>query len=148
MAWQVVKQKKRKPSPVMVEWKELEKDITKAVRDFLKLRGWRPFRMQHVNLGSSMSFSAGEKSMPDYLFLRYLPGSVLGGSIVLWIEFKAPSKQATVAQVEWHQDERERGAIVLVVDNPKKFAELYDKQFGFLHSGPHGIGQLDLLAGV
>jgi hypothetical protein len=73
----------------------------------------------------------GETGMPDYQFVRYLAGAEIivepdsGGKIrailkapaseVLWIEFKRPGEKPRADQLAWHERERARGALVMVV---------------------------------
>ncbi len=121
----------------------LEKQITQQVRDFLAFRGWRPVRMQRTVLPGS--FQSGEPGQPDFLFLRYLPGcKPATACLALWIEFKRPGGKLREGQPEWHQRERLRGGTVWVVDDFDWFEDLYERQFGWLHKGDTGLGQLQL----
>jgi hypothetical protein len=79
----------------------------------------------------------GEPGMPDRLFLRYeefnlIPPSeepprdwtldaVTSLSQVLWIEFKKPGERPRPDQTAWHEAERARGALVLVVSDIDDF---------------------------
>jgi hypothetical protein len=135
----------------------LERHITKQVCDFLCYRGWRPLRTQFAF--SPGSFGTGEPGMADYLFLRYL-GDGHQAVLALWIEFKGPRDRRTCScrpgerrvchvcrQRRWQERERQRGALVWVVDDFDFFAADYEKTFGWLHSGQQARGQLDLLGG-
>jgi hypothetical protein len=131
-----------------------ESDVTKQLKDFLRLRGWRILRHQ-----VAMFAGAGERGMPDLSAIRYLNST--GAALVLWLEMKAPSdrrkcrckfgnkKLCTVcAQKKWHAEETARGALIVTVRNIETFIEWYDQRFGWLHAAGTGEGQLDLLAGA
>jgi VRR-NUC domain len=137
----VVTRSGRKLSPGQL----LEKEVTQQVKDFLAYRGWRPIRMMRTAVPGS--FSVGEPGMPDFLFCRYLD-KPMGACLALWIEMKRPGGKLRDGQPEWHARERARGATVWVVDDFDFFANLYEKHFGWLHSGDAAIGQLDLLAAL
>ena len=102
----------RKPKPP----KLAERDITRTVREYLELRGWRPVR---INAGPF-----GTNGMPDYCFLHYRR------HLAMWIEFKAPKGSLSDKQSAWIAAERERGALVLVVRDIDAFIEWYDERFG------------------
>lgn len=103
--------------------KVLEKHVEQAVRDFLALDGWRSFKTDPCS-DRSRGKGFGEVGMPDCLFVRY--GLPISGQI-LWIEFKRPGKKPTAHQLAWHDAERARGALVLVVDDIDLFREWYAK---------------------
>jgi hypothetical protein len=124
----------------------LERQVTQQVKEYLLYRGWRPVRMQRTVLPGS--FQSGEPGQPDYIFLHYLPDcKPATACLALWIEFKRPKGKLRDGQPEWHARERHRGGTVWVVDDLDWFLELYERTFGWLHSGDAAIGQLDLLAG-
>lgn len=126
--------------------KLVERDVTKQVRDFLVLRGWRYIRMQRSVAPGS--FSTGEPGMADYLFVRYFhdrPMAHYGVALHLWVEFKSPTGRVGPHQTEWQKREVARGGAVWIVDDVAWFADEYHKRFGWLHSGDAARGQLDLL---
>ena len=102
-----------------------EKHVQQAVTQFLELDGWRALRTDPVSdRGRGKGF--GEEGMPDYLYVRYPMGRMATcWAHVLWIEFKAPGKQAAPHQVRWHARERILGANVQVVDNFDGFRRWY-----------------------
>jgi hypothetical protein len=135
--------------------KLLEKQVAQQVRDFLRARGWRIVRTQFAF--SPGSFSTGEPGMADDLGLFYADRD-RAVALALWLEYKGPNdrrhctcqpgtgKQCKVCrQLAWHQRERLRGATVWVVSDFDFFATLYEKHFGWLHSGEKAVGQLSLL---
>lgn len=93
-----------------------ERDVTRTVRDYLELRGWRPVR---INAGPF-----GTNGMPDYCFLHYRR------SLILWIEFKGPSGTLGPKQKAWIDGERVRGARVAVVRDYDVFREWYEGEYG------------------
>lgn len=141
-----------------------EADVTAQIRAFLEHRGWRPIRYQRtvVQMAGGGAFSTAEPGQADFQFVRYLPSSVPGGSIILWVEMKKkgmfakcrcatkkPRQRCTACdQATWRDRERRRGALVWMVDDLAWFMSAYETTFGFLHSGASAIGQMDLLAGV
>ena len=95
----------------------------------------RPFAaVIHAMMRACMrAAGVGEVGMPDYLYVRYANSNVTFGTDnglramgdVLWIEFKAPGKAAKPHQQQWHDAERNRGALVLVVDDIDSFRQWY-----------------------
>jgi hypothetical protein len=77
----------------------------------------------------------GEPGMPDYLYIRYAwigcnkSGQFEGwhreDAQVLWIEFKKPGEKPRPDQLAWHEAERARGALVLVVNDIDAFRVWY-----------------------
>ena len=76
----------------------------------------------------------GELAMPDYLYIRYAhfidhrPDSSSlyhKAAEVLWIEFKRKNEQPKTEQLAWHEAERKRGALVMVVDDIDAFIAWY-----------------------
>lgn len=67
--------------------------------------------------------------MADYLFIRYsphpTPGHLNFKHELFWIEFKRPGESPKPHQSDWHADERRRGAVVLVEDDPDDFIAWY-----------------------
>ena len=93
-----------------------ERDITRTVRDYLELRGWRPVR---INAGPF-----GKSGMPDFLFLHYQR------RLAIWIEFKGPQGRLSPKQKTWIDEERRRGAIVLVVRDIDELIRWYEERYG------------------
>jgi hypothetical protein len=106
-----------------------EIDVQCAVVDMLSADGWRAIRTDPVS-NKARGTGFGEISMPDFLFLRYWRMDNLHNDTrpigeMFWIEFKAPGKVPNLAQLKWHGNERNLGALVLVVDNVDDFREFY-----------------------
>jgi hypothetical protein len=99
-----------------------ERDVTKQIRDYLELRGWRPVRMMSSVIPGA--FRVGEKGMPDYLFLHYRR------RVALWVEMKAPAGRLRPEQTAWIDAERRRGGLVAVVDDLDMFDAWYTGLFG------------------
>lgn len=135
---------KRPPSAAKLQ----ERDITRQVRDFLQVRGWRAIRMQRSVAPGS--FSTGEPGMADFLFVRYFPREKIpyGAVLHLWVEFKAPTGRVGPHQKEWQKREAEFGGSVWVVDDLEWFQTEYFSHYGWLHSGDSARGQLDLLGAL
>ena len=76
-----------------------ESDIERAVCEYAKSTGVLHYKFS----------SPGHKSVPDRIFLYR--------EIILFIEFKAPNKHATAAQLREHERIRGQGFQVEVVDN-------------------------------
>lgn len=93
-----------------------ERDITRTVRDYLELRGWRPVR---INAGPF-----GKAGMPDFLWLHYQR------RLMFWTEMKAPGGRLGPLQQEWIEAERKRGGLVLVVADVNAFISFYEDRFG------------------
>ena len=120
-----------------------EADVSRQVCDFLAAEGWRGVRMNvgtSTNLVSGKHVGFGEVGMPDWLFINY---NYVGGPTDnqvdpyyractghLWIEMKAPGKKPTPKQLAWHEAERARGALVIVVDHFETFRDWYKETFG------------------
>ena len=110
-----------------------EAHVQQTVTQFLELDGWRAIRTDPVS-DRSRGKGFGEIGMPDYLYVRYEPDSrtataaslgAIAFAEVMWIEFKAPGKAAAGHQIAWHAAERDRGALVLVVDDIDSFRQWY-----------------------
>ncbi len=136
----------------------LESDVTKQVKSFMEAHGWRSVRMQRMVLPGS--FQTGEPGMADTCWIRYEPRPEFPAlGLILWIEYKKESdrrkcrclqnlgtrKRCTPCdQKNWQAKERARGAVVWIVNDIDWFIELYRKNFGWLHTGESGTGQLSL----
>lgn len=131
-----------------------EADVAKQVKDFLVWRKWRAVRMQRTVVPGQ--FQTGEPGIPDFLFLRYLPDGV---TLTLWVEFKKPTDRrgcrcrpgkttlcTQCAQAKWKERERRLGAVVVEVSDLDAFHRWYDREYGWLHTGKSGVGQLQLEA--
>ncbi len=116
-----------------------EKDVQVGVTAFLELDGWRSIRTDPVS-DRKRGKGFGEVGMPDYLYVRYWGKSPMwtdrGESNshhmgdILWIEFKAPGKAPKAHQLNWHDAERTRGALVRVVDGFETFRSWYMNESG------------------
>ena len=123
------KPKKGKKAPSAK--RELERDVTKRVKEYLELRGWRGVRFQRTVIPSQ--FQSGEPGQADFLFVRYkkLPdGNPSAAVDLIWIEFKANTGHLGPKQVAWIEREKGRGAVVEVVDDPDSFKIWYEATFG------------------
>jgi hypothetical protein len=105
----------------------LESHIQQTVTDFLQLDGWRAFRTEHAIERSNdderrFKRKVGERGQPDYLYIRYVVSSY---ARALWIEFKRPGERPRPDQLMWHEAERKRGALVMVVDDIDQFIGWY-----------------------
>lgn len=87
-----------------VRRKLLEKDIQKACVDWARGRGWWARKFS----------SPANRSVPDYLFSRM-------GRLKLAVEFKAPGKTSTPAQIEEQEDMSEAGWTVWEIDDIDRF---------------------------
>ena len=74
-----------------------EKDVARAVKDFMAAKGFRCVRMQRTVIPGA--FQSGEPGIPDLLFLRYRDGAII------WIETKRPGGRRSDDQVNWHRNE-------------------------------------------
>ena len=104
-----------------------ERHVQQTVTELLEWDGWRSFRTEHAierNADGGFRRKVGEPAMPDYLYIRY--GLVGGINVVecpdacaevLWVEYKKPGEEPTKAQLEWHEQERARGGLVVVIDS-------------------------------
>ena len=128
--------------------KLLERDVTKAIKQFMQLRGWRALRMQSGTFTNPQFgvHQIGEPGMPDYLFLYYLADAEC---VALWVEMKRPGDDGkcrckpggklcrTCRQTKWRVNELMRGAVVVEARNLETFGAWYEKYFAWLH-GPDG----------
>jgi hypothetical protein len=115
-----------------------EAHVQKSVVDYLQWDGWRAIRTDPVS-DRQRGKGFGEIGMPDYLFVRYKPTFRASGmrdirlsmddtvAQVLWIEFKRPGQKPRPRQMVWHDAERARGALVLVVDDFDSFRQWYSQ---------------------
>jgi hypothetical protein len=121
--------------PATVRPRILERHVQEGVTALLELDGWRAIRTDPVS-DRARGKGFGEVGMPDYLYLRYgcempsiflklTPPSVRAKTETMWIEFKAPTKKPKPHQVDWHEAEKIRGALVRVVDNFDEFKSWY-----------------------
>ena len=119
----------------MVELREA--DVQRTCTEFLELDGWRAIRTDPVS-DHKLAKGFGELGMADHLYLRYglpitgrnfcgHPPEIQSAAQVLWIEFKAPGKSAEPHQLDWHEAERARGALVLVIDDINFFIAWYKR---------------------
>lgn len=113
--------------PTSSALKVSERDIQRTCSDLLALDGWRMLRTDPCS-DRARGKGFGEIGMADCLYIRYdWPGSldldneigpvsIVGSSLgqLMWIEWKAPGKGASVMQDQWHRAERARGALTLI----------------------------------
>ena len=92
-----------------------ESDIARTCSDLLQADGWRMLITDPVS-DKSRGKGFGEKGMADRLYLRYLSGAP--AAEIIWIEWKrtvrGKATKATPHQLDWHRDERARGALTLI----------------------------------
>lgn len=86
-------------------------------------------------LGCMRGHGVGELGMPDRLYVRYLkfcqPGNYLQSDVdLLWIEFKKPGEKPRPDQIAWHEAERRRGALILVVSDIDDFMKRWYPESG------------------
>ena len=101
-----------------------EAHIQQTVTEFLQFDGWRAIRTDPVS-DRERGKGFGEKGMPDHLYVRYNLLGAYQRAEVLWIEFKRPGEKPRPHQLDWHEAERKRGAMVLVVDDIDQFISWY-----------------------
>lgn len=107
----------------------LEKHLSQAIQEFLRIDDWRVFRQESLR-NTIQGRYAGELGMPDLLALRYYHAEddALGqayGADALWIEVKRKGQKPKPHQLEWHAKERALGAEVVVVDDYSEFRSWY-----------------------
>ncbi|MGP0075593.1 MAG: hypothetical protein ACLPWF_27065 [Bryobacteraceae bacterium] len=114
-----------------------EAHVEQTVTQFLELDGWRAIRTDPVS-DRARGKGFGELGMPDHLYVRYgmpitrrnfsgHPPEIQSGGQVLWVEFKRPGRKPTPHQLAWHEAERARGALVLVIDDINFFFAWYKR---------------------
>lgn len=115
-----------------------EKQIQRTICDLLHVEGWRIFQFER-QWSDKKRKAVGETGMPDILAIRYAlngrkPEShdqrvncrlLASGQEIVWIEVKrldgrGATTKPSVAQLDWHRDERARGALTVIagVDFP------------------------------
>jgi hypothetical protein len=104
-----------------------EADIQRTVCDHLRAEGWRVFEFEQ-HWDERAKKLRGEAGMPDILAVRYQGDMRFvsrGIAQVLWVELKRVTRRgnttkAATAQLDWHRDERARGALTWIagVDFP------------------------------
>lgn len=98
---------------LMPEWM-FEAEATRILEE----DGWRALRTDPVSdRGRGKGF--GQVGMADHCYFRYSfpshPEPVWRAvAEVAWIEFKSAKGKPTSKQLEWHRDERARGALTLI----------------------------------
>lgn len=120
-----------------------ESDMERTCSDWLALDGWRSLKTDPCS-DRARGKGFGEKGMADRLYLRYWAskrtpqphdqrvnaGHLASGNEIAWIEWKAKRGKPSQKQLDWHRDERARGALTLIagVDFPRSiegFQEWY-----------------------
>jgi len=122
--------------------KLLEREVTGQIREFMKLKGWRPVRMQRTVMPGQ--FQTGEPGIPDFVFLWYIKRGI---AACLWVELKRPGGKLREKQVEWIGREQKRGAEVWVVEDFDTFHQRYYGEFSYLHDG-RLPGQIEMFGGA
>lgn len=97
-----------------------EKDIAKCIADLLELDGWRLLFCEPMSR-RDQGRGFGEPGMADLLAIRYdsdalrLTGFPSAWASIFWIEFKKPAGIVSAKQRVWHQAERVRGALTIIL---------------------------------
>ena len=109
--------------------------VRRAVANMAAVAQLKPFIGLITNCLQSCwkTTGVGELAMPDYLYIRYGAPMYHGNGVyeqdcqadVLWIEFKRKNEQPKTEQLAWHEAERKRGAMVMVVDDIDAFIAWY-----------------------
>lgn len=89
-----------------------EAELERTCTNMLVLDGWRPLKTNPVSR-RARGAGFGELGMADLLVIRYAEPRSRNAEI-MWIEFKIPAGINAEHQKRWQQEERERGACVLV----------------------------------
>ncbi len=102
-----------------------EGQIQRTCEDFLKINGWRIFRLE-MNYSERKRKVIGEAGAPDCMAVRYLPTD----REILFIEWKSAKGKPSLKQLDWHRNERSRGAMTVIagVDfkpTPEDFIQWY-----------------------
>ena len=108
-----------------------EAHVQQTIVEFLQIDGWRAIRTE-LTVQRDRGRVVGERGMPDMLLIRYeyehpfpapnppwpeIEPETRSYAQVLWIEMKKPGEKPRKDQLAWHEAERARGALVLVVDD-------------------------------
>lgn len=111
----------------------LEREVDKQVSKFLVERGWRRIRFQRTVIPGM--FQTGEPGIPDCQYVRYLDRS--GLAVVIWVETKRTrGGKVGQDQIDWRNREKERGAVVLKVNDAEELRREYERRFTWLHQPP------------
>jgi hypothetical protein len=97
-------------APATVKRKLLEKDVQKQCVDWARARGYWARKFSSI----------AQRSVPDYLFSRV---DLYGAHRLFAVEFKAPGKKPTEAQMDEMQKMREAGWEATWFDNVAEFKE-------------------------
>jgi len=108
-----------------------EAQVTDQCCTLLRLRGWRPIRLQSalVTRSDGGRYRVGEVGEPDYIMLR---SEDPGDGEFFFCEFKAPGKKTTPAQDIWHEQARHEGFLVVTIDSLDAMVEFLDANYGRL----------------
>ena len=98
--------------PNIVTRSLLERDVQSKCVDWARDRGWWARKFS----------SPANRSVPDYLFARTWGG---GARIKIAVEFKAPGKTSTSAQLKEQDAMRAAGWQVYEIDNIARFKALF-----------------------
>ena len=133
----------RNASPLKVH----ERDVTKAVIDYLRLRGWHCIRQ---NMGPF-----GKGGVPDYVAIHYRR------HVAMWLEFKSNFDRRTCRcaskkrgkctvclQAEFAELVRSQGGLVLRIADVSAFISWYESRFAWYESRFGVEGQMRLGGGA
>ena len=84
----------------------IESFIEKKVCDYAKSLGWLHYKFKSVS----------NKAIPDRIFIK--------GGVVLFVEFKAQGKRPSKLQLKVHEQFREQGMNVCVIDDVESGKEM------------------------
>lgn len=107
-----------------------ERAVTKSCIDFLKVQGWRCFRL-HAGLVRGITgghpIRLNANGTPDYLAVRSIQRVPTGGGyFILFCEFKRPGLKPSPVQLAEHTALRREGFPVIVADSFESFREQYE----------------------
>jgi hypothetical protein len=106
-----------------------EKDVTKQVCDYLRVRGWSVHRC-HVGVYQPISGGApvrmGEKGMTDLFAVRPKHGAV---AEFFWLELKAPGNRPSPDQSLWMERQHAAGFEAVCFDSLEKCADWVETRF-------------------
>lgn len=118
----------------------LERDVTRITCDFLRAHNWRLVRLNVTSMplkGQWVSF--GERGMPDWLAIYYLPD---GLAVLLWLEFKSKKGKLSLDQELWHIREEKCGATVCTISDFESFHDWYLSKYDLDNSPVKGQREL------
>lgn len=110
-----------------------ESDVQRQCIDWLEIHGWRCIRTGYgaVHRNGKAVEHYGEEGMPDFLAIFYT--DMGAAALVVWIEFKRPGgrgcRKGTLSALQrvWRDVERQRGAMVWVIDSLEQLKSEMEK---------------------